>query len=143
MQEMFDGEPWLDVSLMPVLRQVPAAVALQRVAPGRNTIWEIVNHLVSWKEWVLRGLTVAPEHTPESNYFHPVEDPSDAAWQASLDALEAAHGKWLRWLDTLQEQDLETIYAPNGHSWHYHIHGMIQHDAYHLGQIVLLQKLAE
>lgn len=141
MQEMFDGEPWLDVSLLPVLRQVPACLAAKKLRPDRNSIWEIVNHLAAWKESVLRRLTVGKEITPDHNFFLPVENKSDASWQASLNALQQAHDKWMKFLEGLDENELDKIYEGNGQSWHYHIEGMIQHDAYHLGQIVLLTKL--
>ncbi|KIC92587.1 DinB family protein [Flavihumibacter sp. ZG627] len=140
MQEMYDGEPWLDVSLLPVLRQVPACLAAKKLRPDRNSIWEIVNHLAAWKEAVLRRLTVGKETSPEHNFFLPVENKSDASWEASLKALEQAHKKWMMFLEGMEDKDLDKIYYGN-RSWHYHIEGLIQHDAYHLGQIVLLTKL--
>lgn len=141
MQEMFDGEPWLDVSLVPVLRQVSASLAAKKIRADRNSIWEIVNHLAAWKESVLRRLTVGKETTPDHNFFLPVENKSDAAWEASLHALQQAHEKWMKFLETLDDNELDKIYEGNEQIWHYHIEGMIQHDAYHLGQIVLLTKL--
>ena len=35
---------------------------------------------------------------------------------------------------------MEKVYPNNGMSYYEHIQGIIQHDAYHLGQIVLLAK---
>ena len=42
---------------------------------------------------------------------------------------------------TFDESDFDKIYPSNKMSYYEHIHGIIQHDAYHLGQIVLLTKL--
>ena len=39
------------------------------------------------------------------------------------------------------DADLAKIYVNNGHTYYEHIHGIIQHDVYHLGQIVILKKL--
>ncbi|WP_235811010.1 DUF1572 domain-containing protein [Aequorivita aquimaris] len=41
----------------------------------------------------------------------------------------------------LPKADFEKEYPTNKHSYYKHIHGIIQHDAYHLGQIVLLAKM--
>ena len=38
------------------------------------------------------------------------------------------------------EKDFEKIYPGNQLNYYEHIHGIIHHDIYHLGQIVLLAK---
>ncbi len=46
------------------------------------------------------------------------------------------------WLEEMLVSTLsfEKIYPPEGQTYYEHIHGNIQHDAYHLGQIVMLAK---
>ena len=41
-----DGHPWIDVTLVGVLENIPAEKAQKRVLNNCNTIWEIVNHLI-------------------------------------------------------------------------------------------------
>jgi hypothetical protein len=45
-------------------------------------------------------------------------------------------------LKSFPQAAFETVYPPNQMTWYEHIQGMLQHDAYHLGQIVLLAKAA-
>jgi uncharacterized damage-inducible protein DinB len=69
-----------------------------------------------------------------------VNDLSDKAWTETLKKLDHSQNEWLSFLKTFPENDLETINKP-GHMTNYElIQGIIQHDAYHLGQIVLLAK---
>jgi len=43
-------------------------------------------------------------------------------------------------LKKITNSDFEKIYPSNGNTNYEHTHGIIQHDAYHLGQIVLFGK---
>ena len=44
-------------------------------------------------------------------------------------------------LENFNESQFDKIYPSNKMTYYEHIHGILQHDAYHLGQIVLLSKL--
>lgn len=143
-KDLFDGDPWLDVNILHTLEAIDARLAARRIAEGRNTIWEIVNHLNSWRRNILdriRGIYVP---SPEHNYILPVEDTSEEAWRATLDELKTTQEDWLRVLKDFREGDLEkTGTDKNKTPYYYYVHGILQHDAYHLGQIVLLTKLQE
>jgi hypothetical protein len=78
--------------------------------------------------------------TPDDNYFTPVSNTSENAWQQTLKNLEMSQKQWTDFLRGFNDPELSDIYPPNGHTHYEHIHGIIQHDAYHLGQIVLIAK---
>jgi hypothetical protein len=79
--------------------------------------------------------------TPNNNYFSEIEEISETAWQQSLERLQNSQQQWITFLKHFDESDFDKIYPSNKMSYYEHIHGIIQHDAYHLGQIVLLTKL--
>ena len=79
--------------------------------------------------------------TPQSNYVEPISDASETAWKKSLNNFDVAQKQWLDLLTKFQESDFEKTYPPNQMTYYEHIQGILQHDAYHLGQIVLLSKL--
>tara|TARA_R110002012_G_scaffold11112_5_gene49899 strand:+ start:176 stop:634 length:459 start_codon:yes stop_codon:yes gene_type:complete len=139
--DLYHGHPWLDVTLEDTLSRITAAQAHQRPLKSGNTIWEIVNHLIAWRENVLKRVQGEVLETPANNYIKKIEDASEEAWQQTLNALETTQKEWLYFLSTFPEADFEKEYPTNKHSYYKHIHGIIQHDAYHLGQIVLLAKM--
>ena len=104
------------------LKDITAEQAYRKINPNLNTIWEIVNHLIQWRKNILRRVQGETIITPDHNYFVPVIDPSEVAWAQSLQTLAKSHPN-------------------NNHTYYEHIHGIIQHDVYHLGQIVILKKL--
>lgn len=140
-EKLYDGDPWLDISIVPTLSKLSAVQAAKRPLANCNTIWEIVNHMVSWRLNVLRRVQGELMTTPQSNYVEPISDASETAWKKSRDNFEAAQQQWLQLLTEFQESDFEKIYPPNQMTYYEHIQGILQHDAYHLGQIVLLSKL--
>ena len=140
-EDLFEGEPWIEVNLIGTLKGITAEQAAKRSLAERNTIWEIVNHLISWRQNVLERIQGKVITTPGNNYFTAVTDTSPEAWTSTLHQLKVSQLQWINFLRTFRESDFEKIYPINSMTYYEHIHGIIQHDAYHLGQIVLLAKL--
>lgn len=137
--DLYDGNPWIDVNIAGTLKNVSPELAATK-AGERNSIWEIVNHLIDWRLNVLQRVQGEQIITPADNYFEPVNDISQDAWEATLERLDDSQLKWTNFLRECNAADLEKTYMPNKMSYDDHIHGIIQHDAYHLGQITLLAK---
>ncbi len=140
-QSIYNGNPWLEVTLSHTLENVTAEQAYRKINPNLNTIWEIVNHLIQWRRNILQRMQGETIVTPDHNYFVPVLDPSEAAWAQSLQTLAKSQEAWNAFFEDFNDEDLAKIYANNGHTYYEHIHGIIQHDVYHLGQIVILKKM--
>lgn len=141
--DLYDGDPWLGVNWMDTLKTISAEKACTRIAEDRNTIWEIVNHVTLWRRNVWRRIQGEVNTTPDHNYILPVTDVSEEAWQRSLQELKDTQQQWLDLLESYDENQYSNIYPNNQMTYYEHIHGILQHDAYHLGQIVLLSKLME
>jgi uncharacterized damage-inducible protein DinB len=139
-KKLYNGLPWIEVNIMDVLNKLSAHEAQARLLHNCNTIWEIVNHLVSWRLNVLQRVEGKIISTPGNNYFEKVADISEEAWSETLNRLRDAQEAWLHYLQKLDATDLDTVYPVNKMTYYEHIQGIIQHDAYHLGQIVLLAK---
>ena len=140
LDDIYEGSPWIDVNLMTTLQHISADQAARKVAPQWNTIWEIVNHLISWRLNVLQRIQDKVLASPADNYFGPVRDMSEEAWQNTLKKLEDSQEQWRLVLKKFKKKNLEKDYPTNSLSYYDHILGIVQHDAYHLGQIVLLAK---
>ena len=140
-EELYDGTPWIDVSIAGTLTKITAEEAAAKVLPGRNSIWEIVNHLVCWRENVLQRVNGEVLPPPENNYFMPVADVSELAWKNTLKRFEASQQQWISFLENFNEKDFEIVYLKKKFTYYEQMLGILQHDAYHLGQIALIKKL--
>jgi len=137
--DAFDGNPWLDVSILKTLDGISAEKAAHK-PDGLNSIWEITNHLIDWRFHVLRRISGETLPSPEDNYFRPVTETTGIAWAETKERLAKSQEKWLAFLSTMDDAALDGIHLPNGRRHFEHIHGILQHDAYHLGQIVLMAR---
>ena len=138
--KLFNGDPWIDVSIATVLTGINAAQAATKLFPTSNSIWEITNHIINWRITVLDRISGKIITSPANNYFEPVTDQSENAWADTIHRLNLTQKQWLDFLEKFDTAHFENIYPSNGMTYYEHIHGIIQHDAYHLGQIMLLSK---
>lgn len=67
-EDLFDGDPWLDITILGTLQGITADQALKRFAPSSNSIWELVNHLIDWRLNVLQRVQGKVLISPDDNY---------------------------------------------------------------------------
>ena len=139
-EKLYNGEPWIDVPIQGTLSGISARKANIRPLPNCNTIWEIVNHLIDWKINVQQRLTGQITESPANNYISPIEDVSETAWADTLKRFDAVQNEWIEFLKKFDPASYESVYPPNQMTYYEHILGVLQHDAYHLGQIVIFAK---
>ena len=134
----FEGEAWHGPSVLEVLANVDARTAAARPLPDAHSIWELVLHMATWEAVVtarLRGGKL--EVTPEIDW-PPVTDTSEASWQAARAALVSGHEALRAGLEGLDDSRLSEQIGPR--TLYHLLHGVIQHDLYHAGQIAVLKK---
>ena len=77
---------------------------------------------------------------PDEMNFPPVNDSSEIAWQTTLQALAASNQALRDAIRKIDDAKLEEIVPEANYSIYALLHGVIQHDLYHAGQIALLKK---
>jgi uncharacterized damage-inducible protein DinB len=140
LQRAYAGEAWHGPPLKELLDGITAGQALDRPVPGAHSIWELTMHIGVWMSVVqrrLRGDTVQP--TPQQDW-PPIDGGSSDAWRQTLDALEQEHNQLRTAICALPESSLEKQAPGKDHSVAVMLHGVIQHNLYHAGQIALLKK---
>jgi uncharacterized damage-inducible protein DinB len=141
MTRAFVENAWHGPAVLEVLAGVNAEQAARRPLAGAHSIWELVLHMTTWKDVVVRRLGGDPVNdVPDQVNFPPVTDPGAAAWQAALERLSATHQRLLGALRSVRDDQLDQASAGYGSSRYVLIHGVIQHDLYHAGQIAILRK---
>jgi uncharacterized damage-inducible protein DinB len=145
LRRAFDSDAWHGDSVFEILEGVTAEQAAARPIPNAHTIWELVLHIAAWDGAVLRRLGgVAVELTDAEN-FPPVGDASEAVWRETLAEARRAHEKLVAAVADLPDSRLDDIVAGKEeegahHTFYYMLHGVVQHELYHAGQIALLKK---
>src|SRR5215217_9141754 len=140
----FEGEAWHGPSVLALLDGVTAQQAAAHPIPGAHSIWELTLHIAAWERACLRRLNGDPAQLTDAEDWEPINDTSDAAWEATKQQLIDNHRELLEATARVDESRLdETIYQdPNipYSSIYVTLHGVVQHDLYHAGQIAMLKK---
>jgi len=136
----FRGEAWHGPSLEDLLHDVLSGTAAARPLPGIHSIWEIVLHLTAWMDAVRRRLDGEPVDLADAEDWPSVRDTGEAAWHIALGNLEGAHEKLRGSIAALDPARLDNRVPGKPYSIYFMLHGVIQHNLYHAGQIALLKK---
>jgi uncharacterized damage-inducible protein DinB len=141
------GDPWHGSPLSAILKGVSWEQASAKPLPGAHSIWELVLHLTGWKNEVRRRLSGAPAGEPDEGDWPAAGEPDAGRWAHALDQLELAHRLLVSAVKEFPEADL---YVPTndarnrelgvGVTYYELLHGIVQHDVYHAGQIAILKK---
>ncbi|MDX2041813.1 MAG: DinB family protein [Acidobacteriota bacterium] len=136
------GPAWHGPSLRELLDGVTAEQAAARPIAGAHSIWELVNHIIAWEQISKRRLEGDPvSDVPDEVNFPPVADASEQAWQKTLESLAASNQSLRDSIKQIDDAELKEMAAGQSYSNYAMLHGVVQHDLYHAGQIALLKKL--
>ncbi len=141
LRRAYEGEAWHGPSLKEILAGVTAAQAAARPLGAAHSIWEIVHHVAAWEAIVLRriGGEVVKNVSTEVDW-PPVRETSEAAWQGTLKALESGNRRLREAIAQMTDEQLRARVPGKESSFYGELHGIVQHDLYHAGQIALLKK---
>ena len=141
LRRAFEGEAWHGPSVMELLKDVTARQAAAHPVDGAHSIWELALHIATWERFVKRRIAEAAALDPtDDENFPTVQDSSEEAWRKALEDIKLAHAELLETVAGLDEARLSEIVPGKPYSVYFMLHGVIQHDLYHAGQIALLKK---
>jgi uncharacterized damage-inducible protein DinB len=144
LRRAFDGDAWHGDSLFEILKGVTAAQAAARPIKNAHSIWELVLHITAWDGAVQRRLGGAAVELSDAENFPPVGDTTEAAWRKTLKELRRVHEELGKTVATLPDSRLDLIVPGKQgahYTFYYMLHGVVQHELYHAGQIALLKKM--
>jgi uncharacterized damage-inducible protein DinB len=140
LKRAYEGEAWHGPSLKEILNGVTAEVAVKKPLPSSHCIWELVRHIAVWEGAARRRISGDPAIISDEQDWSATTDRSDQAWSDELAALERGHMALREAVAKLTDADLERKAEGQKYSIYFLLHGVIQHDLYHAGQIAILKR---
>jgi uncharacterized damage-inducible protein DinB len=141
----FEKETWQPPLGMAVAG-LTARQAAWKPSPQRHSIWQIVRHVILWKQGVLDAWEggVVSEHDLAGRDWQEVAG-DDAAWQADVRRLEEITGRIKERVQALDDAALArripTFADSPDQALAVRLARMATHDIYHAGQIRYLRAL--
>lgn len=132
------GNCWIGVNYRDALHDVDAAMAAARNHNNANSIWMLVSHITYWRTTVVNRLTGSTNPPPFADFLLP-GDCNQQNWRQALHDFEAAYHLLRNAIHHFKEENLDKPSPRPSQTFYELILGSLQHDAYHLGQIVQIK----
>ena len=131
------GPSWTGVDIRPLLDDVTDAQARAHPLPNVHSIIELVCHMTATMDLVTYRLAGNPkELTSEEDW----RDVTQLPWADAVEEMENAESRLSDAVARLSVDDLDRIVAGRDYTTYVMVHGVIQHNLYHTGQIAILKK---
>lgn len=143
-QLAFNGEAWHGPSVLSTLEGVTAAQASAHPIPGAHSIWELTLHIAAWENAIARRLRGDRAQLSDSEDWSTINDTSEEAWKSTVQQLIDNHQALLDEISRVDQAKLDRSIIEDPQtpfsSIYVTLHGGVQHDLYHAGQIAILKK---
>lgn len=143
LERSYRGGAWHGPALAEALDGVGAEAADLRPLEGSHSVREIVEHVAFWLDGARRRIEgeALDGLDPEADW--PADrDGSTESWQRALERLEHAHRSLRAAVLALDDADLDRPVAGSDPTLRGMLLGVLQHTAYHAGQIRILARVA-
>ncbi len=142
LKRAYEGGAWHGPSVREVIAGVTAAQAHARPLANAHSIWELAQHISVWEGAACRRLEGdrAAIDISSPDDWPPADDDSEAAWEQAKAALDRGHEALRQAIARVEESRLDEPVLEGMSTVYVTLHGAIQHDLYHAGQIAILKK---
>jgi uncharacterized damage-inducible protein DinB len=137
-----EGNAWHGPSVREALANVTAAQAQARPLTNAHSIWELVQHIAVWEDVGRRRLEGdrAPVDISSPEDWPLADEKNQTAWEQAKAALDRGHESLREAIARVPESRLDEPIFEGMSTVYVTLHGVIQHDLYHAGQIAMLKK---
>jgi len=143
----YQGQPWHGKSSLEIIEASDPTKVFSHWIPNAHSIAELVLHLTAWTEEALDRLQGREAKEPLRGDWPVVSGTDLATWQRMLADFKLAHQNLLTYINDFDGDQWNKMVVDSGDELDVSIgpyselvNGIIQHLAYHSGQISLLQK---
>lgn len=142
LRRAFDGNAWHGPALLELLEGVDAATAAAKPRPNIHSIWELVLHVAVWDVAASRRLTGEKyQPTGLANFPLVPMPPSERAWRRAVADAKRTHDALVKKVGALPDSRLRDPVPGKRYDFSHMLHGVVQHELYHAGQIAILKKM--
>ena len=140
LQRVIHADAWHGPAVLELLAGVDATTANAKPPGSPHSIHELVLHITVWLDAVRRRLG-GEAYQPTQSQDWPRAEPSALGWSDALRGLDDAAQHLLATIGALDDAALDRKVPGKSYHADHMLHGIVQHTAYHAGQIALLKRL--
>ncbi len=135
----FNGDSWHGPNLVKTMEGIDLFDAGTRYLEDRHSIWELANHITYWIEEVYKSVKGVTSLNHEGNDW-PEMGATEDEWARVSSRLEEAVNMLAHELVSWTDEGLAETVPGSNFTFKQMVHGLIQHNLYHAGQINVMKK---
>ena len=141
LKRALEGDAWHGPAVLELLAGVSAAQAASHPIAGAHSIWELVLHIGSDHDLVLRRLSGDGRALTAAEDWPACPESTEENWRRTVRELKRKNDRLRQAVRDFPEERLDDPLVPESpHSAHTQFIGVTQHHLYHAGQIALLKR---
>jgi uncharacterized damage-inducible protein DinB len=134
-----DGNAWHGPAIAELLTEVTAEAASARPVTSAHSIWELALHIGAWQHAAVRMLRGEAVHLSDAEDWPPAGE-GELEWQLAVAHVRRTHADLDASMGMLDDSRLNDPIPARDYDTYFLLHGVIQHNLYHAGQIAMLKK---
>lgn len=141
--ETYNGDPWYGRSILSILNEVTAASAWNARSSKDHTNIILLRHMINWRQFTIsRFENAALKNTEyfDTNNWQSILNCQEKDWLTALDDLASSQKELLEMISLKTDDFLDGQVPGRSYNFSYLLLGIIQHDIYHIGQIMVSLK---
>ena len=143
LENINSGEPWYGRAVYELLQEVDTQKAFIKPNEQSHSPVELLYHMLTWAEFTLKR--IEKDESMDMSAFEKLDwreiDPKIHGWEEGLSAFIATNQQIVAQLGTKNDEFLQEKVDYRNYNFRFLLHGYIQHNVYHAGQIAYLVKL--
>ena len=144
LKRSYEGGAWHGPSVLEAIEGVGWEQGFQKSIVGFHSICEQLLHIAAWAEVGARALNGdVYSSLPDVADWPDVGRPSEDSWKRALKRCNDAQRKLRDSLKKYQTDQLHQTLTGKEYSMYFLLQGILQHNVYHAGQIVVLRRAAK
>jgi uncharacterized damage-inducible protein DinB len=141
LRRALEGEAWHGPSVLELLAGLSAAQAASHPIAGAHSIWELVLHIASDYDLVLRRLAGDGRPETAAEDWPACPAPTEENWRQTVRQLTQLNQKLRQAVRAFPDERLDDSLVPEvPYTAYTQFIGVTQHNLYHAGQIALLKR---
>src|ERR1700733_11398346 len=127
----WNGTMWHGDNVSNILAGIKWQKAFVKPGAGSHTIYELVQHMICWRKFVLENLkgNISYKVGLNSELDWPTKyEKNEANWKQTLTELEKNQAELLKALKKLDDKKLDELVPGKKFTWYIFLHGIIHHD---------------
>ena len=141
LRRALEGEAWHGPSVLESLAGLSAAQAASHPIAGAHSIWELVLHLGSDYDLVLRRMAGDGRQLTAAEDWPACPASTEENWQLTVQELKRLNRKLRQAVRDFPDERLDDPLVPEApYTAYTQFIGVTQHNLYHAGQIALLRR---